>query len=242
MPQTLVIFGSKSDSHVYGKLTALLEKRNLDFELKICSAHKNPEMLDRILKKKYDLVIAGAGLSAALPGVIASKITAPVIGIPCTGEFRGLDAFLSILQMPPGIAVLGVGVNDVKTAAENAELILQEPKTVAIVSSSDEKAKKASEILDKFGIKHEPAKNAEADINIIIQPLEKIKILKNNKINIYCPIKENTSAEDSIKLLKTAKEGLWVGINNQKNAAIAAAQILGKEKEILEYRKELKRC
>lgn len=232
MPKTLIIFGSKSDADVYDRLTAILDRKGVDYELKICSAHKNPGMLDEILKKKYDLVIAGAGLSAALPGVIASKVTCPVIGIPCTGEFDGLDAFLSILQMPPGIAVLGVGVNDVKTAAESAELILKKPKTASIVSSSDEKAKKAADILEKFGINYKLTKNAEADVNIIIQPLEKIKIIKNSEINIYCALKEKTTAEDSIRLLKTAKEGLWVGINNQKNAALAAAQILGKEREI----------
>src|SRR3989338_11215014 len=120
MPKVLVIFGSKSDEPVYRETIKGLKREGIEAELRISSAHRTPEELNEVLKGDYSLIIAGAGLSAALPGVIASKTIKPVIGIPCHGNYEGLDALLSIMQMPSGIPVLSVGVNQIGIAIKNA--------------------------------------------------------------------------------------------------------------------------
>ena len=114
----LIIVASKSDVDIMKKAAAVLEKNGIKYAMRVCSAHRTPEMLDKLIEEKeHDTVIAGAGLAAALPGVVAAKTTAPVIGVPLAGAFEGLDALLSIIQMPPGIPVLTVGVNNAEEAA-----------------------------------------------------------------------------------------------------------------------------
>ncbi len=117
--EVLVIFGSESDKAVYSKLMEKLEDRGIESTLEICSAHREPERLIKILKKSDEkIVIAGAGLSAALPGFIASHSDKLVIGIPVNANYFGLDALLSIHQMPKGFAVLGTGVEAIEETVE----------------------------------------------------------------------------------------------------------------------------
>ena len=124
MSDVLIVFGSNSDSFVYDKLAAALKEKGVSFELRICSAHRTPEKLAEILSQSQaKVIIAGAGLSAALPGVIASHTVKPVIGLPVSGNYQGLDALLSVHQMPPGIPVLGVGVDNFQQAADAAEMV-----------------------------------------------------------------------------------------------------------------------
>jgi len=111
MKKALIIFGSKSDEKIYNDIAKELKKQKVDFDLRISSAHKTPHDVDKTLQNDYAVVIAGAGLAAHLPGVAASKVLRPVIGVPCEGNYKGLDALLAIAQMPPGIPVLAVGVN-----------------------------------------------------------------------------------------------------------------------------------
>ena len=101
-----IIAGSTSDKEVYEKAEDVLKENKITYELKIISAHRDPDKLDDYLKSCQSLVyIAVAGLSAALPGVIASKTDKPVIGVPVSAKLGGLDALLSIVQMPPRIPV-----------------------------------------------------------------------------------------------------------------------------------------
>ena len=102
----LVLFASKSDEETYTRIATGLKKHGIEYELRIASAHKTPDKAEEIIKKNYSLIISGAGLAAALPGVIAARKMTPVIGVPCPGAYDGLDSFLSIVQMPPGIPVL----------------------------------------------------------------------------------------------------------------------------------------
>jgi 5-(carboxyamino)imidazole ribonucleotide mutase len=121
-----VIAGSTSDEPVYNKTLKVLKENNISHELKILSAHRNPDELDEYLKKSTALVyIAVAGLSAALPGVIASKVEEPVIGVPVNAKLGGLDALLSIVQMPPGVPVGCVGIDRGDNAAHLAIRILK---------------------------------------------------------------------------------------------------------------------
>ena len=109
MKKALIIFGSKSDEKVYNQIASALKKLKVDFDLRISSAHKTPDDVDETLKNDYAVVIAGAGLAAHLSGVVATKVLRPVIGVPCEGNYQGLDALLSIAQMPSGVPVLAVG-------------------------------------------------------------------------------------------------------------------------------------
>ena len=120
-----VVAGSTSDENVYNKTIKVLKENNISHELKILSAHRDPEKLDEYLKSSKALVyIAVAGLSAALPGVIASKVDKPVVGVPVSAKLGGLDALLSIVQMPPGVPVATVGIDRGENAAYLAIRIL----------------------------------------------------------------------------------------------------------------------
>jgi 5-(carboxyamino)imidazole ribonucleotide mutase len=122
-----VIAGSKSDEKVYQKAIDVLEAENIKYELNIISAHRNPDKLDAYIKEKDNEIgayICVAGLSAALPGVVASKTKKVVIGVPVSSKLGGLDALLSIVQMPPGVPVACVGIDNAKNAAYLAIRIL----------------------------------------------------------------------------------------------------------------------
>jgi len=123
--QVSVIAGSTSDKDVYEKAVNVLKENKISYELKILSAHRDPEELDEYIKKNEALIyIAVAGLSAALPGVIASKTDKPVIGVPVSAKLGGLDALLSIVQMPPRVPVGCVGIDRGENAAYLAIRIL----------------------------------------------------------------------------------------------------------------------
>ena len=123
--QVAVIAGSTSDKDVYEKAVNVLKENNISYELKILSAHRDPAKLDEYIKKNEALIyIAVAGLSAALPGVIASKTDKPVIGVPVSAKLGGLDALLSIVQMPPRVPVGCVGIDRGENAAYLAIRIL----------------------------------------------------------------------------------------------------------------------
>ena len=115
-PLVSIIMGSTSDLPVMEKACKLLDEMQVPFEVNALSAHRTPfarTAKDRGIK----VIIAGAGMAAALPGVIAASTTLPVIGVPIKGMLDGLDAMLSIIQMPPGIPVATVGVNGAQNAA-----------------------------------------------------------------------------------------------------------------------------
>ena len=131
MPQNIDIYdvaliaGSKSDEEIYNKAVEILKKNNIKFDLQVISAHRNPEKLDEYIKNSSaKIFICVAGLSAALPGVVASKTNKPVIGVPVSAKLGGLDALLSIVQMPPGVPVACVGIDNAKNAAYLAIRIL----------------------------------------------------------------------------------------------------------------------
>jgi 5-(carboxyamino)imidazole ribonucleotide mutase len=120
LPEVAVISGSKSDQEIVDRILRTLEDRGAGCEHKILSAHRNPKELEQyIMESDAKVFIGVAGLSAALPGYIASRTTRPVIGVPVSGKLCGMDALLSIVQMPPGIPVACVGID----AGENAALL-----------------------------------------------------------------------------------------------------------------------
>lgn len=113
--------GSTSDLPVMEKAMKFLEEMQIPFEVNALSAHRTPAAVEDFARnaagRGIKVIIAGAGMAAALPGVIAASTTLPVIGVPIKGMLDGLDAMLSIIQMPPGIPVATVGVNGAMNAA-----------------------------------------------------------------------------------------------------------------------------
>jgi 5-(carboxyamino)imidazole ribonucleotide mutase len=127
LKKVAIILGSESDRAVADKAVKVLEEHKIPYEVKVISAHRNPDELDRYLREsgEVEVIIAIAGLSAALPGVIASKTEKPVIGVPVSGKLLGMDALLSMVQMPSGVPVGVVGIDNGGNAALLALRILK---------------------------------------------------------------------------------------------------------------------
>lgn len=125
MTEVAVVMGSESDKHVAKKAYEVLDDYGLDYEKKVASAHRNPEKLKKFVNENEANVFIGiAGLSAALPGFIASLTDKPVIGVPVNAKLEGIDSLLSIAQMPPGVPVACVGIDRADNAAHLAKRIL----------------------------------------------------------------------------------------------------------------------
>ena len=130
-PRVGIVMGSKSDMAAMDAAAEELKKRDIGHEVRVMSAHRDPDVVADYAKnakmRGLRVIIAGAGLSAALPGVVAAHSELPVIGVPLTSSMSvagGLDALLSIAQMPPGVPVACVGVDNAKNAAVLAARIL----------------------------------------------------------------------------------------------------------------------
>jgi 5-(carboxyamino)imidazole ribonucleotide mutase len=130
-PHVGIVMGSKSDMPAMEKAAKELTERGILHEVRVMSAHRDPETVAEYAKnarlRGLKVIIAGAGLSAALPGVVAAHTDLPVIGVPLTSSTSvagGLDALLSISQMPPGVPVACVGVDNARNAAVLAARIL----------------------------------------------------------------------------------------------------------------------
>jgi 5-(carboxyamino)imidazole ribonucleotide mutase len=128
-PKVAIIYGSPSDANVMSKAGAMLDRFGVGYEEVSISAHRAPrtlvEWISGLAPRGIEVVIAGAGLSAALPGVIAAHSSLPVIGVPIRGgALDGLDALLAISQMPPGVPVACVGLDNATNAAVLAVQII----------------------------------------------------------------------------------------------------------------------
>jgi phosphoribosylaminoimidazole carboxylase PurE protein len=130
-PLVGIVMGSKSDMETMQKAAKELEERGIRNEVRVMSAHRDPDVVADYAKnarmRGLRVIIAGAGLAAALPGVVAAHTDLPVIGVPLTSSMSvagGLDALLSIAQMPPGVPVACVGVDNARNAAALAARIL----------------------------------------------------------------------------------------------------------------------
>jgi 5-(carboxyamino)imidazole ribonucleotide mutase len=130
-PRVGIVMGSKSDMELMQQAARELEERGILHEVRVMSAHREPDVVADYAKNAHmrglRAIIAGAGISAALPGAIAAHTDLPVIGVPLSGRLSaagGLDAILSIVQMPPGVPVACVGLNNPRNAAILAAQIL----------------------------------------------------------------------------------------------------------------------
>ena len=159
-PIVSIIMGSTSDLPIMEKAAKFLDEMEVPFEMNAFSAHRTPVEVEEFAKSAKErglkVIIAGAGMAAALPGVIAASTTIPVIGVPIKGMLDGLDAMLSIIQMPPGIPVATVGVN----GAQNAAIL-----AVEMLALSDENLARKMEAY-KAGLKEKIVK-ANTDLAMV---------------------------------------------------------------------------
>jgi len=124
-----IVMGSASDREVMEKAVGILDELGIGYEVVVSSAHRNPERTARYAQEAtgrgLKVIIAGAGLAAALPGVLAAHTVLPVIGVPiASGPLQGVDALVAMVQMPSGVPVATVGINNAKNAALLAAEIL----------------------------------------------------------------------------------------------------------------------
>ena len=143
--KVLIVMGSKNDQEVMSKCAELLDKFKIPYQMEVSSAHRNPEKTKRLAqnagKKGVKVIIAGAGMSAHLPGVIASHTHLPVIGVPLNASpLSGVDALFSMVQMPSGVPVATMAIGE--AGAKNAAIF-----AVEILALSDDKLKRS---LDEF--------------------------------------------------------------------------------------------
>ncbi len=246
--KVLILFGSNSDHSVF---TPLIEniKGEIEIDFEIISAHRSPDKLDFKLKEtNANLIIAGAGLAAHLPGVIASKTHIPVIGLPVSAALGGIDALLSILQMPSGVPVLTSSpddfseiinfINDVynfKPATENSlnlvinQSLLNYEYILTII-------KKARLICDEYNYEIKISDKYDPNtLNIALRESTDQTIIKN-KLIINIPVLNEQRKNDPFVTMDIYKlvtsGGLWVGINNINNAIIMASKLYALNKEL----------
>ncbi|MBP5782557.1 MAG: 5-(carboxyamino)imidazole ribonucleotide mutase [Bacteroidales bacterium] len=163
-PKISIIMGSTSDLPIMEKAAKFLDEMEIPFEMNALSAHRTPEAVAEFAtnarKRGIKVIIAGAGMAAHLPGVIAASTPIPVIGVPINSTLEGMDALLAIAQMPPGIPVATVGINGALNAAILACQIIAESddelmkKLVEYKENLKNKIVKANEELSKLNYKY----------------------------------------------------------------------------------------
>lgn len=136
MTRILILMGSESDRDRMEKALPILREAGEEADVHVSSAHREPDRTAELARtaesKGYRVIICGAGLSAALPGVVAAHTRLPVIGVPLSAALGGLDALLSTVQMPPGVPVACVGIDNARNAAHLALRILLLADSVAV--------------------------------------------------------------------------------------------------------------
>ncbi|MFH1000368.1 MAG: 5-(carboxyamino)imidazole ribonucleotide mutase [Bacteroidota bacterium] len=162
-PLVSIIMGSTSDFGVMEKAARFFDEMEIPFEINALSAHRTPEIVEKFAKNAKDrgvkVIIAGAGMAAHLPGVIAAMTPIPVIGVPINASLDGLDSLLAIVQMPPGIPVATVGIDGALNAgilaaqmiATGDEKLME--KTIAYKENLKEKIVKANKDLSEIKFK-----------------------------------------------------------------------------------------
>lgn len=242
----LVIFGSASDKDIYEPFIDLLKKESY-VEFDIISAHRNPEELDKMLNgTKVDAIVGGAGLAAHLPGVIASKVNCPVFGIPVAANFSGIDALLSIVQMPFGIPVLTSAPDRYQDVCKFIGLWkkcgkeqMKRMKTINILASETMRKRKSfikefersQEVTakNKFELKLVSEIVSDGYINII--PVCSPDDVRNDAFAIHVPLfdeMEKTQLASAVKLFDmVSRGGIWIGTNNMRNAILACQKLGG---------------
>ena len=153
-PWVCILMGSDSDATVMAQACTALEEAGVAYEMKVASAHRSPERTKQVVadaeRDGAAIFIAGAGMAAHLPGVIAAYTTKPVIGVPLSGSsLQGLDALLAVVQMPPGIPVATVAIGGARNAGVLATQILALEDSALAARLKEQRAKMAAGVAEK---------------------------------------------------------------------------------------------
>jgi 5-(carboxyamino)imidazole ribonucleotide mutase len=154
MSWVCILIGSDSDAPTMAQACAALDEAGVKYDMKVASAHRSPERTKQVVtdaeRDGAGVFIAGAGMAAHLPGVVASFTTRPVIGVPLSGSsLQGLDALLAVVQMPPGIPVATVAVGGARNAAILATQILATADSALAMRLKEQRSKMAAGVAEK---------------------------------------------------------------------------------------------
>lgn len=238
----LAVFGSASDETTAAPLCAAL-KSDFDVEYQVISAHRDLEKLQhKMAEWEGDAVVAGAGLAAALPGVVAAMTKIPVFGVPVAAQFGGLDSLASIAQMPPGVPVMtcGPGRGDAIVAFLKAyknagskdfsrihfvmreSALLSHPDLLAEIEKARQAAKERGA---EVSLSDTEAKDA---FNVFLVT-GSANVGDGLRLHVpFFPKTEAQKPENYLDVLEwTKKGGLWLGANNTRNAVASVARLAG---------------
>ena len=236
-----VVFGSQSDENVFRPLCELLEMKNFCMDFAVLSAHRQPTDLSRTLKEKdYDIVIAGAGLSAHLPGVVASQVNVPVFGVPVAAHLGGLDALFSIFQMPFGVPVMSCvpdRTSDIVNFLQSYRRI-EKTENINIVVAPvllnyeyvNLELNRTRKYLEEQGLNYKINEKPLKDCGNICLVRETNDICMDSETPcIHVPILDKSILQSAAKALDLfylmATGGIWVGINNTRNAVASYCRL-----------------
>lgn len=262
-----VVFGSKSDNAVFEPLVDQLKQIDgVRVHFDVCSAHREPERLRRLIQDHpCDLYVAGAGLAAHLPGVIASQTNTAVIGVPCDDILQGYDALLSTLQMPKGVPVLTSGVSKINSVVSFVKWYARNRENVPTFrihapSWAGDLVSKLTDPLQEIGwdfvshspdVDHPPGLFSLVLADLFLPPPSPDstrgagEMLPGSKLGIWLGVPVFASAKytGDLQILGQLTEhgGLWVGINNVINLQITLLQLWAigaREQELLRKLRE----
>lgn len=224
----LVVFGSKSDENVSLPLVQSLSK-DFEVEYEVISAHRDLEKLQqRISVWKGDAIVAGAGLAAALPGVVAAMTDLPVFGVPVPSQFGGIDSLCSIAQMPPGVPVMSCGPGRTEeivrffkaweAAGKSQGLHIVVPANAQDTAADIEKAVTLGAEKGISVTWSAQKKDGAFNVYLVTAPED----VRSGEFCIHVPYFEKKDIGSAAKYLSvldwTEKGGLWLGANNTRNA------------------------
>lgn len=252
----MVIFGSQSDANIFEPLKARLMADGHDLDFRMISVHRSPDLLDRALVDLHvDAVVAGAGLAAHLPGMLAAKLMVPILGIPCAAALGGMDSTCAILQMPFGIPVLttapdqfGEAVQFVKRwgalerAAETDGIHIVLDRTKRSLGYMPELLERANKITEKTGLHLQIVERPnEHAINICLVDIDAndpeaplpypLPGRGSHELRIYVPVFNPAAYRDAasalllVRRMASLTDGLWVGANNVGNGVLSALEL-----------------
>jgi phosphoribosylaminoimidazole-succinocarboxamide synthase len=230
----LVVFGSKSDETVATPLVQALSK-DFEVEYEAISAHRDLEKLQRkIATWKGDAIIAGAGLAAALPGVVAAMSRLPVFGVPVNSQFGGMDSLASIAQMPPGVPVLTCGPDKTDAIVSFLKLYKKQKSAISKVNFVTSRPDAAAEIEKAKKLGSEKgleviSSSQKRDDSFNVYLVTEEKDIHADEYCLHLPFFTKSDVdkpETYLTVLKWAnKGGLWVGANNTRNAVQSALRL-----------------
>ena len=228
----LVLFGSRSDSKVYEPFCNELRERGHNVDFAVISAHRQFRELEAALaEKEFDVAVGGAGLSAHLPGVIASQVKVPVFGIPVAAHLAGLDSLFSIFQMPFGVPVISAvpgRERDIAVFLEGIKKVERWDKINLVINPTIlnyefvllELNRTKAYMAERKVTPHICDKAQEGELNLcLVQEAHEVLVDEACPV-IHIPIVEKSvlqTASFGLELFHLMNKGLWVGANNTRN-------------------------